>query len=309
MLLEKPVPLRVFDCVIFNGEIDLLLLRLRIMYPYIEEMLIIEAGITFSGIKKASTFKPNSYLFDEFSDKINYHFIEELPFNDPWQNEHYLRDQLRHLTNANDEDVITIADTDEIINVPEVINKMDSELKPATIKLNTYYYYLNCKSNEVINVTLISKFKYVKGYSLGNRSLYHDYFKREISGEIVNNGGHFTYQFGSDVSRYIKKIRSFSHQEFNKPYFLNQKRIKKCVKYLLDLYERDGFSYSIINKDDWQGTFLEKVVSLNSDPKFIIRSNFYNTFLKWLDPYFLRDYSKKLNKRIQYLTRRVLEAW
>jgi hypothetical protein len=57
------------------------------------------------------------------------------------------------------------------------------------------------------------------------------------SKQIIKNAGwHCSYCFNStEISR---KIRSFSHQEFNTSYYTNITRIEKCVELGLDLYDR-----------------------------------------------------------------------
>ena len=54
----------IYDCFIFNNEIELLDLRLNILSPYVDKFIITEGDKTFSGIPKESVYLQNK---DKFS--------------------------------------------------------------------------------------------------------------------------------------------------------------------------------------------------------------------------------------------------
>ena len=46
-----------------------------------------------------------------------------------------------------------------------------------------------------------------------------------------------------------KKIKSYSHSEFNKPEFTDEKKIEERIKNKVDIFDRD-FKYERVNLDD-----------------------------------------------------------
>ena len=60
----------IYDCFIFNNEIELLDLRLNILNPYVDKFIITEGDKTFSGIPKESVYLQNKDKFSKWEDKI-----------------------------------------------------------------------------------------------------------------------------------------------------------------------------------------------------------------------------------------------
>jgi beta-1,4-mannosyl-glycoprotein beta-1,4-N-acetylglucosaminyltransferase len=239
--------MRVIDCFLYNGEIEILKLRLTILYEYVDFFHIVESKYSFTGNKKHVLLK--DYIdaeFTEFKDKIHYTLIEDLVSDNPWDNEHFLRRQLVECITLNDDDIIIFSDVDEIINFSTIKNKIDLQ-KINIIELDCFYYFFNVRSNEKFYYTLVSKWCCLKSHDLGDRSTFNDFDNsiviRSVRGD---NGGHFTYQFGYDYSKYELKISSFSHQEFNNEHYLNEKRIINIIKLNKDLYGREKFYYTTI---------------------------------------------------------------
>ena len=53
------------------------------------------------------------------------------------------------------------------------------------------------------------------------------------------NGWHFSYLFGNNIEKYVDKVRSFAHQEYNRPYYRIKSRIRYCVSHQIDIFERN----------------------------------------------------------------------
>ena len=51
--------MRIFDCFIFNHEIELLEIRMNILGDYVDKFVITEGDTTFSGKPKESYFSNN----------------------------------------------------------------------------------------------------------------------------------------------------------------------------------------------------------------------------------------------------------
>ena len=87
----------------------------------------------------------------------------------------------------------------------------------------------------------------------------------KIKWNIINNGGwHFSFLMNPDEIK--KKIKSFAHDEFNKPEYLNVDKIDKSIKQGLDLFNRNQ-KYTKVNLDK---TF----------PKFIFDNK--NKYKDWI---------------------------
>ena len=55
--------MKIFDCFIFNHEIELLEIRLNILNDYVDKFVITEGDMTFSGFPKESHFLNNKKDF------------------------------------------------------------------------------------------------------------------------------------------------------------------------------------------------------------------------------------------------------
>jgi hypothetical protein len=123
---------RVFDCILFFNELSLLRLRLSLMSPYITKHIIVESRYTFTGKPKKVTLLSNDAqkLLKEFSHKIEIVILDSLPNQPPqtvgdiWQNEYYSRNYFHQVLTdkymIQPQDLIIIADTDEIVD-PEIL--------------------------------------------------------------------------------------------------------------------------------------------------------------------------------------------
>ena len=239
--------MKVYDSFIFNNELELLLLRFHYLNDVVDYFVIAESTRTLSGEPKPLYFKKNENLFKSFLHKVIY---VEVPNNQlpGWEYEYYQRNFIKKgLEHCADDDIIIISDADEIVNIKEVL-PLISEDGAYLIELPMYYYWFNLKTNYTYFLNIVSKWKYIKNIDIGERySTYPQLFKHTITLKEVNTGWHFSYLFGLDTKKYSDKIASFSHQEYNTPYYLKSSRIKKCVQLGVDIFERPfmQFHFSI----------------------------------------------------------------
>ena len=130
-----------------------------------------------------------------------------------------------------------ISDVDEIINL-EVIN-LNEIKEPTLIQLFYYYYFLNLKSNLYNEVVLVARYVDLIERNIGDRLDYKSFAQNRINCSEIQTGWHFSYFFGYEIDRYVNKIKSFSHQEYNNPHILDIKRIKTVLTYGIDFFERE----------------------------------------------------------------------
>ena len=60
----------IYDCFIFNNEIELLDLRLNILSPFVDKFIITDGDTTFSGNPKESVYLKNKERFSKWEEKI-----------------------------------------------------------------------------------------------------------------------------------------------------------------------------------------------------------------------------------------------
>jgi beta-1,4-mannosyl-glycoprotein beta-1,4-N-acetylglucosaminyltransferase len=236
----------IIDAFLYNGELDMLLLRLRLMDAHVDRFTIVESNASFSGIPREPSFPARKEVLSPFLHKIDYHLLTDLPGgDDAWEREYFTRDQLRVRVNARDDDTVIISDVDEILNMPVILGKYGGN-GPMQVELAAYYFYLNLRSNEKINHNLVTPFHAIRERDIGNREQYHLFSGGVIKDRRGDNGGHFTYQFGEDIERYRAKIRGFSHQELNNDDSLNPARLKRCIRYHNDLFDRYEYRLTLV---------------------------------------------------------------
>ena len=68
--------MKVFDVFLFFNELDLLEIRLNMLYPFIDYFVINEATQTFFGSDKPLYYLENKERFRKFEDKIIHNIIE-----------------------------------------------------------------------------------------------------------------------------------------------------------------------------------------------------------------------------------------
>ena len=239
--------MRVFDCFIFNNEVDLLELRLNILDDVVDKFVIVEGNSTFSGNKKESIFLKNEERFEKWSDKIIYEFADIPDCERSWDREIFSRNYALTLPIFNDDDVIISSDLDEIPN-PEAIQMVSEWITDDshyTLQMNFYMYYLNNFMTDRWYGSRVATYKYLKDKTLDDiRESTED--QARISGSIIEGGGwHFSYCGGDEMIK--QKIGSFSHTEHNNEQTLSN--VSDNVKNNVDLFGRN-ISFEVVDIDD-----------------------------------------------------------
>ena len=100
---------------VFN-ELDMLEVRLHELNETVHRFVLVEATRTHSNKPKPLHFGENKDRFAAFLDKIIHVVVDDLPDNsDAWVLENFQRNaMLRGLTAAHSNDLVVIADVDEI---------------------------------------------------------------------------------------------------------------------------------------------------------------------------------------------------
>ena len=116
-------PRRIWDAFQVFNELDMLEVRLHELNETVHRFVLVEATRTHSNKPKPLHFRDNKVRFAAFANKIIHVVVDDLPDNaDAWVLENYQRNaMLRGLQGAHADDLVIIADVDEI-PVPYVLN-------------------------------------------------------------------------------------------------------------------------------------------------------------------------------------------
>jgi len=242
---------RIYDCFNFFNELELLDLRLSMLYDHVDRFVIVESRLTHSGLPKPLYYKENEHLFERFKDKI-IHYVTEHPLQsfedarervrDPKTSSlersmiesalasdyigagltHFLRDfyekeSVRAAlaeTDIKDNDFCFISDLDEIWNPDLLIDYSKDDV--FKLRQLGYIYYLNMRTSQTDwrgwTGTIGTKYKNIKNACLNDLRKFRKMESRYIF--LRKGGWHFSFQGGAERVR--TKIKSYSHQELNK---------------------------------------------------------------------------------------------
>ena len=257
----------IIDCVTFNGEYDLLEIRLNILNDYVDEFIIVEAPTTFSGKPKPLYYEQGKDRYKQWHDKIKYFVIDEnytpediaLAENSPnvpkggaenWRREFLQKESIKKaLTHLDDDDTVFVGDCDEIWN-PSALSfnpNWDSLFRRCTccnkstknhvykLPQIVYAYYLNNKSSEPWHGTICCRYATIKDSILNHI---------RTSGFIQKTediGWHFTSMGG-----YEEVKRKLSDSYTRESYWTNQveNNLKHNIENSKDFLGR-GFTYKV----------------------------------------------------------------
>ena len=262
---------KIYECFNFFNELDILELRLNILYDVVDYFIIVESNLTHSGNPKPFYFEENKDRFSNFLDKIisykiydNPEDFTKLPNTDDKELEKiysfiktttrfnvenqqdYGRDFFqkesvrRALINCDDNDIIIISDADEIPNpyLLTKINKLDLENVIYSLNQPMYYFYLNVLKESEWCGSKMGYYKNMKKYAFN-----------EIRGDsslstiILNAGWHFSFMGGEEMVK--NKMLSYSARDMVDNNVLS--KIKSNMENNIDPYFRCNLSKVEIN--------------------------------------------------------------
>lgn len=241
----KKETVKVYDCIHFFNELDLLEIRLNVLDKHVDYFVIAEATITFNGKPKPLFYSENKSRFKRFHHKIIHYVIDDTPNSHEdlikrlyteknrlkkeilsytlrtdnfkkhethWLREFYQKECIRiPIYNINEQDICIISDVDEIWNPEKLAIPVANEL--LIYKQMAFYYYLNNYANDFWWTGWTGSVSFLRKM-LNEGSINHMRTHHKNNYVVVNNGGwHFTFQGGKE--KIITKLESYGHQEFN----------------------------------------------------------------------------------------------
>lgn len=193
---------QIIDVFTYNGEADLLEIRLNVLNDYVDQFIIVEAPTTFSGQPKPLYYEQQKDRFEKWSNKIKYYINDsnyskeeiDLAMNSPstqfgkshWVNEFLQKESLKKaMTHLQDEDVVILGDVDEIWDKSALA--ID---KPQKLKLKVYTYWLNNRSSEEFYGPVIANYGTIKSLCFNDVRNYCTKTNEEYGLHFTSMGGY-----------------------------------------------------------------------------------------------------------------------
>lgn len=256
--------MKIIDACPFFNEIELLKMRLELLYDHVDGFCICESNLTHPGDPKPYHFEERQAEFARWMDKITYlKFQPDItgldfshkdqsfnPESPAWQMERAQRNAIgQFCVQFNDDDVFIVSDLDELAN-PEVIDAIRAgviNVEKARLEMQMHYYYLNCKGIGSENKHWHQGFLATVGAIKQTPGGLSHLRVHEPMPVIHNGGWHFSYLGGAE--RVSQKINAAAHSETNRPEINNLVHLKQCVELGIDHLHRPGYEYAFLPVD------------------------------------------------------------
>ena len=260
----------VYDCFQYFNEDHMVDLRLHILNKYVDFFVISESTKTHQGEDKKLNF--NLRNFKKFENKIKYVIAD---YNSDYNNgvnfsnhkggesqiEKHQRNSINNgIKNAHDNDLIILSDSDEIPDLTK-LNQIKKTSKFTAFSQMMFMYKLNLQNLDESN-WIGSKICFKKHFP-GAQKLRDLKFKNypiwridKYNQQIISGGWHFSFlQSPRDI---VRKIKSYSHGEFNTQENTDENIIEKKILQNKDIFDR-GFK-------------LKKIKIDSSFPEYIVKN-------------------------------------
>ncbi len=280
---------KIFDIFLFNNELDLLEIRLNLLYEHVDYFILGESKKTFSELDKDLFYEKNKDTFEKFNDKIIHVVVpepseEDLVLCDKFYNllgvrsyardtfeKDYLKNKVSEL--CSDEDIILWSDLDEVPN-PEVLKEIESFYNPNEVynfAQDNFQGYLNWVETTGLIRSQTADFEYEDyprwvGTKMCSYAILKKYtltqmrqeLPKENNARIYPGGWHWSTVGGPEITTYeervIKKIKGAAHTEQNIPEIVDM--VSHRIANDLDPIGRTYASYKTLEVDDFFPTYI-----------------------------------------------------
>lgn len=212
---------RVFDCFLFFNEVELLRARLAYLEPVVDYFVIVECAYTHQGQLRDLLFPGVADSLPVEEGRLIYVAVEDLPSEwDSWAPiERHQRSAIRRgLEAARPDDLVVVADLDEIPKRELVADLRESLVGPVILGLQMSNYYLN----------LISKRQWNRGTRCVRfRDLPNpDDLRYDKRFPIIPDAGWHISYLGS-IEQLVLKQRSLSHVEYSGDRWISLRHLER----------------------------------------------------------------------------------
>jgi beta-1,4-mannosyl-glycoprotein beta-1,4-N-acetylglucosaminyltransferase len=263
----------IYDCFQYFDEDHMVDLRLNILNQYVDYFVISESTKTHQGKDKKINFDVKK--FSKFKDKIKFivaDYKEIIKFKNHTGGEspieqHQRNSLIQGIEDASPEDLIILSDSDEIPDLTK-LNEINNNKKFIAFSQKMFMYKINLQNideSNWIGSKITKKKNITTMQNLRNLKFkkypFWRFDKKNL--QIIRGGWHFS--FLQTPEQILKKIKSFSHGEFNVKN-VNKKNIEEKILKNQDIFGR--------------GMALKKIELDSSYPNYILKNK--EKFLKWI---------------------------
>jgi hypothetical protein len=253
--------MKIYDCFTFYNEFDLLEIRLRELYDHVDHFVLVEADRTFQNRPKSLLYQENKERYATWADKIIYVSVTDMPQGDnAWTREEHQRNAImRGCSDAAPEDIIIIADCDEIPRAAAVNQLRASKQTVFGLRMplfNFKFNYMRTTPGEYDLWAMAARRAVFDQYSpeqLRNARFqfnHYGYAAVQDDFEVIEHAGwHFGYLGNKEYL--IDKVQSFSHTEVNRPDFIEQIDIDASIRERKEWNRQQSNQYKIVELDDY----------------------------------------------------------
>ena len=249
-------------------------LRLNILNEHVDYFVISESTKTHQGEKKNLNFDIKK--FSKYKKKIKY-LVADFDQNKDFMKhtggessieKHQRNNLFEGIKTAHDNDLIILSDSDEIPDLKK-LNQIKSNTKYTAFSHMMFMYKLNLQNLDESN--WIGSKLCLKKDCPSPQNLRDMKFKKypfwridKFNLQMIKGGWHFSFlQSPKDI---IKKIKSFSHGEFNTKENTDLKKIEEKIFNSEDIFDR--------------GHKLKKIEIDDKFPNFIVNNK--DKFSRWI---------------------------
>ena len=220
---------RIFLCTSYNNEAEIAYIHIWRLYDYVDKFIILTSNITHSLTNKNFTLKPFEQNIRPYMNKVDFVFFNNICNRNDYPTDNliwcieksqrdYAKKYIEDNYNPTENDLFIVVDIDEILTREgiEYIKKYppnDFKFIKGTLYFPYYYHKVEdwdfgCVIRYNKNIKTLSKYRYIKKNK-------HNIIKYKFNKKrpLIT---HCSYCFQS-FQEYKNKLKSFAHQEYNKP--------------------------------------------------------------------------------------------
>ncbi|KAJ8768162.1 hypothetical protein K2173_021102 [Erythroxylum novogranatense] len=220
-------PRRVYDAVLFSIEQEMLTVRWKELFPYVNEFVLLESNSTFTGLPKTLVFAANRDKFKFVESKLTYGTVggRFRKAENPFVEEAYQRvalDQLIRIAGIEDDDLLIMSDVDEIPSGHTInLLRWCDDIPPVLhLQMSNYLYSFEYRYDD--KSWRASVHRYQKG-----KTRYAHY--RQSNLLLADSGWHCSFCF-RHISEFIFKMKAYSHYDRVRfSHYLNPERVQDVI--------------------------------------------------------------------------------
>ena len=255
----------IYDCFQYFNEDQMVDLRLNVLDKQVDYFVISESTKTHQGEPKKLNFNINN--FSKFKNRIKYiiadydkeKFFEKHTGGESPIEQHQRNCLIKGIKDAGSNDLIILSDSDEIPDLTK-INQINSKTKFTAYSQMMFMYKLNLQNlnesnwigSKIVLKKNISSMQFLRDLKFKKYPFWR-IDKRNL--QIIKGGWHFS--FLQSPKNIIKKIKSYSHGEFNTSEIINEDKIQEKIIKGLDIFNR-GFKLKKIDIDNSYPEYIRK---------------------------------------------------